>query len=99
MSHIDQEVFELSVECSCDWVGAISRYRAHLVHDHCNVEGCGKPASALVSFGYRNPAFVMVGDRMGICAAHRANLRSGSMHMIVEQLRAPARSSAPRSAP
>lgn len=87
MSHVAQEVFELDVECACGWRGRMLSYRAHLVREHCNVNGCGATAEALVSFGYRNPGFTRMGASMGVCARHRQHLRAGRMHMIVEQLR------------
>lgn len=87
MSHVAQEVFELDAECACGWRGRMLSYRAHLVREHCNVNGCGAPAEALVSFGYRDPGFTRVGTSMGVCARHRQYLRAGRMHMLVEGLR------------
>lgn len=87
MSHVAEEVFQLDVECACGWRGQMLSYRAHLVREHCNVNGCGAPAEALVSFGYRNPGFTLVGISMGVCPRHRQHLRAGRMHMIVEELR------------
>ena len=66
-------------------------YRQHLVREHCNVDGCFGRAEALVSFGYRDQAFVLIGPRLGVCARHRAHLRPGHMHMIVEAMRRPSR--------
>lgn len=64
----------------------MERYRAHLVREHCNVNGCGASASAVVSFGYRDPGFITVGASMGVCARHREHLRVGRMRMIIEEL-------------
>jgi len=84
-----QEVFHLSVDCPCGWTGKIAQYRAHLVREHCNVDGCDASADVLVSFGYRSPKFVLIAPRMGVCGRHGQHLRSGRMHMIVEKQRAP----------
>jgi hypothetical protein len=91
VSYVADEVFGLPVDCSCGWRGKISSYRQHLVREHCNVDGCFARAEALVSFGYRQPAFVLIGPRLGVCARHRAQLRPGHMHMIVEAVRLPSR--------
>jgi hypothetical protein len=85
MSEAD-EVFRLELECACGWRGQILRYATHLSRLHCNVAGCRSRAEALVSFGYRSPAFIRMGSSMGVCGQHRAHLRSGRMHMIVESL-------------
>jgi hypothetical protein len=87
VSYLVGEVFELSVACACEWTGTIATYRAHLVRDHCNVEGCGGSADVLVSFGYRNPSFVRIGAALGVCSRHRGQLGRGRMHMIIEDLR------------
>lgn len=87
MTNVAQDVFHLEVECACGWRGKMTGYRAHIVREHCNVNGCGARASALVSFGYRNPGFTVVGVSMGVCDRHRQHLRPGRMHMIVEELR------------
>jgi hypothetical protein len=87
VSHIAEEVFELGVECSCGWGGQIAGYRAHLVREHCNVNGCRARAEALVSFGFRNPDFTPIGPAMGVCGRHRPHLGPGRMHLIVEELR------------
>lgn len=87
MSHVAQEVFQLDVDCACGWRGKMDSYRAHLVREHCNVNGCEAPASAIVSFGYRSPGFTLVGASLGVCIRHRAHFRPGQMHMIVEELR------------
>lgn len=81
------EVFDLSVDCPCGWVGKIAAYRAHLVRDHFNIEGCGASADVLVSFGYRNPNFIKIGAAVGVCGRHRGQLGRGRMHMIIEDLR------------
>lgn len=86
MSHVAEDVFQLEVECACGWRGKMVGYRAHLIREHCNVNGCGAPAEALVSFGYRDPGFTRVGTSMGVCPSHRQYLRAGRMHMIVEEL-------------
>lgn len=90
MGHVTQEVFYLTVDCPCGWVGKIAYYREHLVREHCNVGTCAASADVLVSFGYRTPMFVLVGARMGVCSRHGQHLRSGRMHMIVEKDRPPA---------
>ncbi len=87
MSHVAIEVFELPIDCSCGWRGKILGYREHLVRQHCNVNGCFAMAEVLVSFGYRRPAFTLIGARLGVCGRHRAELRPGQMHMIVEERR------------
>jgi len=84
-----QEVFHLSVDCPCGWSGKIAYYRGHLVREHCNVDGCDASAAILVSFGYRSPAFILIGPRMGVCSRHGQHLRAGRMHMIVEKRRPP----------
>ncbi len=91
MSYAAGEVFELPVDCSCGWRGKIGMYRQHMVRQHCNVDGCFALAEFLVSFGYRNPAFVLIGPRLGVCRRHRGNLGQGRMHMLVEQLRVSSR--------
>lgn len=91
MSYLVAEVFDLTVDCTCGWVGKIAVYRAHLVRDHCNIDGCGGSADALVSFGYRNPNFIKIGASVGVCGRHRGQLGRGRMHMIVEDLRRAAR--------
>lgn len=87
MSQVAEEVFHLEVECACGWRGKMPNYRAHVVREHCQVNGCMASASAIVSFGFRNPAFTIIGSSMGVCARHQPHLRAGRMHMIVEQLR------------
>lgn len=86
MGEVAEDVFQLEVECACGWRGRIVGYRAHVHREHCNVNGCGAPATALVSFGYRDPGFVGIGTSLGVCARHRHHLRAGRMHMIVEEL-------------
>lgn len=86
MDEVTEDVFQLEVECACGWRGRIAGYQAHLLREHCNVNGCGAPATALVSFGYRDPGFIRVGASLGVCARHRQLLRAGRMHMIVEAL-------------
>lgn len=91
MSYVAGEISRMRMDCSCGWRGEIGRYRAHLVRDHCNVEGCFALAEALVSFGYRDPQFVLIGARLGVCGRHRQHLRVGSMHMLLEAPRRPVR--------
>jgi hypothetical protein len=87
MTFVAGDVSGLPVDCSCGWRGRIGECRGHLVRQHCNVEGCFAVATVLVSFGYRERAFRLVGARVGICARHRGELRPGRMHMIVEEFR------------
>jgi hypothetical protein len=90
MTHARQEVFQLSVDCPCGWIGKVASYRSHLVREHCNADGCEASADdVLVSFGYRSPTFVLIGPRMGVCSRHGQHLRAGRMHMIVEKQRPP----------
>ena len=91
MSYVAGEVFELPVDCSCGWRGKIVGYRHDLVREHCNVDGCFALAEVVVAFGYRQPAFTLVGSRLGVCGRHRTYLRPGRMHMLVEELRLRAR--------
>jgi hypothetical protein len=89
VGYSEDEILELPVECSCGWRGKVVGYRQHLVREHCNIAGCFAVADALVSFGYRQPAFTLIGARVGVCRRHRAHLRPGHMHMVVEDLRRP----------
>lgn len=91
MSYVAREVFELSVDCPCGWVGKIASYREHQVREHCNVDGCDASAHVLVSFGYRTTRFVLIGARLGVCSRHGQYLRAGQMNMLVEKLRPPGR--------
>jgi hypothetical protein len=87
VSYVAVEVFQLSVDCGCGWTGKIASYREHLVREHCNIDGCDALADSLISFGYRNPNFILIGARMGVCRRHRPHLRPGRMHLIVEDIR------------
>jgi hypothetical protein len=91
VSYLVGEVFDLTVDCPCGWMGKIGSYRAHMVHDHCNIEGCDGLADVLVSFGYRNPSFVRIGVSLGVCRRHRGQLGKGRMHLIVEDMRSASR--------
>ena len=87
MSYVAEEIFQLEIECACGWRGKMPSYRGHVVRDHCQVNGCMASASAIVSFGYRNPGFTKIGSSMGVCARHRPHLVAGRMHLIVEEFR------------
>jgi hypothetical protein len=86
VSYVAAEVFDLPVDCSCGWRGKIAEYRHHLVREHCNVDGCFAVAEALVSVGFRQQSFTLIGARFGVCGRHRGDLRPGRMHLIVEGL-------------
>lgn len=46
----------------------IANYRAHLVREHCNMDGGDASAYVLVTFDYRSPMFVLIGRAWGSVA-------------------------------
>ncbi len=82
--HFDAATAPLIGRGAAKWVGKIVSYREHLGREHCNVDRCGASAD-VVSFGYRDPNFTMIGARLGVCRRHRGQL--GRVHLSVEDLR------------